>query len=221
MKTSITTNAEFIEVKLKEIIEQKIGFKFEEPSNKWIVESIEMLLNSYPILRKFNYKKMSLAQLQALVESLFKFLEMQYSEGDDLIHVDLTEMKTLISFKEMMFWIVFALLNDKSHVDFMFSEKLLDDIKISNTDVIDYLCDNSYFLKNSIKKECHFTLSIAAILGFDYYNQDPILSSLLTIQQCYKQDLSIKEYIQYRKTGQNINTKPKLKMQSSSIKINL
>jgi hypothetical protein len=222
MKTLISTNSQFIEAKLKEKSEQKSGFKFEDSSNNdWIIESIETLLNCYPILRKFNYKEMSLEQLQALVESLFKKLEMEYSEDNELIFVDLTEMKTLISFKEMMLWIIFALLNDKSHVDFTFNEKLFDDIKISDTDVLDYLCDNSYVLKNTIKKEYHFTLSLAAILGFDYNNQDPITSSLVVIQQYYKRDLSLKEYIEYRKTGQNINIKPKLKVQSCSIKINL
>ncbi|MGK0447900.1 MAG: hypothetical protein ACJA2M_001680 [Polaribacter sp.] len=213
-------NSEYIEANLKEKVEQKIGLKFKVLPNDWIIEQFEMLLNCYPILRKFNYKIMSLNELQALVERLFNYLEMQYSEGDDLIFVDLTEMKTLMSFKEMMLWILFALLKDKSHVNFIFNKKLLDDTKVSNADVIDYLCDNSYFLKNSAKNECHFTLSVAAILGFDYY-QDSIISSLKVIQQYYKKDLSLKEYIDYRKTGQNINIKTKLKMQSSSVKINL
>jgi len=115
-----------------------------------------MLLNCYPILRKFNYKTMSLKQLLELVESLFKYLEMEYSEGDELIFVDLTENKTLIPFKELMLWVLLALLKDRSHVNFKFNEKLFDDIKVSNTDAIDYLCDNSLFLANSAKKEFHF-----------------------------------------------------------------
>lgn len=215
------TNAEYIETELKKKSEQITGLKFEKKSSDFMVEHINMLLNCYPMLRKFNYKTMSLEELQALIESLFKHLEMQYSEDVELIFVDLTEMKTLIPFKELILWIILALLKDKSHVNFKFSEEIFDDIKISNTDAIDYLCDNSYFLENSTKKECHFTLSVAAILGCDYYNQDPIITSLVAIQQYYKKDLSLKEYIDYRKTGQNINTKPKLKMQSSSIKINL
>jgi hypothetical protein len=219
MKKS-TSDAEFIEKVLREKLEQTTGLKFKEQQNDWIIEQFEMLLNCYPALRKFNYKTMSLNELQALVERLFNYLEMQYSEDDDLIFVDLTEMKTLMSLKEMMLWILLALLKDKSHVNFKFNEKLFDDIKVSNADIIDYLCDNSYFLKNSAKKECHFTLSVAAILGFDYY-QDSIISSLKVIQQYYKKDLSLKEYIDYRKAGQNINIKVKLKMQSSSVKINL
>jgi hypothetical protein len=55
----------------------------------------------------------------------------------------------------------------------------------------------------------------------NYYNQDPIITSLVTIKQYYKKDLSLTEYIDYRKTSQNINTNSKLKMQSSIIKINL
>jgi len=78
------TNAEFIEAKLKEKVEQITKLKFEEPKNDWIIDKVEMLLNCYPILRKYNYKTMSLDELQALIESLFKHLEMGYSEDGEL-----------------------------------------------------------------------------------------------------------------------------------------
>ncbi len=221
MKRIITNNAEYIEAKLKEKSEQITKLKFEEPKNDWIIDKFELLLNCYPILRKFNYKTMSLEELQALIESLFNHLEMQYSEDGELIIVDLTEQKTLLPFKELMLWILLALLKDRSHVHLKFNEKLFNDMKVSESNVIDYLCDNSRFIANGAKQECHFILSVAAILGCDYYNQDLIITSLVAIQQYYKKDMSLKDYIDYRKTAQNINNKPRLKLQSSIIKINL
>jgi len=221
MKRTITNNAEYIEAGLKEKSEQITKLKFEEPKNDWIIDKFELLLNCYPMLRKFNYKTMNLEELQALIESLFQHLEMQYSEEGELIIVDLTEMKTLMPFKELMLWVILALLKDRTHVHFKFNEKLFNDMKVSEANVIDYLCDNSRFIVNGAKQECHFILSVAAILGCDYYNQDPIITSLVAIQQYYKKDLSLIDYIDYRKTAQNINKKPRLKMQSSSIKIDL
>jgi len=146
---------------------------------------------------------------------------MDYSEDGELIIVDLTEMKSLMPFKEMMLWVILALLKDRTHVHFKFNEKLFNDMKVSESNVIDYLCDNSRFIANGAKQECHFILSIAAILGCDYYNQDPIITSLVAIQQYYKKDMILKYYIDYRKTAQNINNKPRLKLQSSIIRINL
>jgi len=216
----LTEDAEYIEKALREKIDITTGLKLKEPNN-WIIDTVQMLLNCYPILRKFHHKNMGIEELQALILKLSEYLEMHYSEDDELIFVDLTEMKTLMPFKELILWVILALLKNKTHVNFKFNEEIFDDIKVSNTDVIDYLCDNSYFLKNATKKECHFTLSLAAILGCDYHNQDSIISSLMTIQRFYKKDLSLKEYIDYRRTGQNINNKPRLKMQSSSVKINL
>jgi len=223
MKKTITNNAEFIEAKLKEKVVKSItGLKLEEePKNDWIIDKIELLLNCYPILRKFNYKIMSLEELQALIERLFNHLEMQYLEEGELIIVDLTEMKTLLPLKELILWVILASFKDKSHVHFKFNEKLFNDMKVSESNVIDYLCDNSRFIANGAKQECHFILSVAAILGCDYYDKDPIITSLVTIQQYYKKDLSLTKYIDYRKTAQNINTNSKLKIQSSTIKINL
>jgi len=219
MKKTIE-DAEYIEKEFRSRISTTTGLKITK-ANYWFIDIVQMLLNCYPILRKFYHENMGIEELQLLIVQLTEYLEMHYSEDDDLIFVDLTEMKTLMSFKEMMLWIILGLLNGKSHIHFKFNEKLFDDIKVSNTDIIDYLCDNSYFLENSAKKEYNFTLSVAAILSCDYYNQDPIISSLKVIQQYYKKDLYLKEYIFYRKTGQNINSKPKFKIQSSSIKINL
>jgi len=219
MKKS-TEDAEYIEKVLRSKINITTGLKLTEP-NDWIIDTVQMLLNCYPILRKFHHKNMGIEELQALILKLSEYLEMHYSEDDELIFVDLTEMKTLMPFKELILWVILALLKNKTHVNFKFNEEIFDDIKVSKTDVIDYLCDNSYFLKNSTKKECHFTLSVAAILGCDYYNQNPIITSLVAIQQYYKKDLSLIDYIDYRKTAQNINKKPRLKMQSSSIKIDL
>jgi hypothetical protein len=120
-----------------------------------------------------------------------------------------------------MIWVLLALLKGKTHVSLKFNEDIFDDIKVINSDAIDYLCDNSYFLKNSAKKEYHFTLSVAAILACDYYNNGSIIDSLVTLQRYYKKDLSLKEYIDYRKKGQNIDTRPILRKQSKRIKIKL
>jgi len=212
-------DAEFIEKQLRDKITHKTGMEFKK--NHWWIEQIETLLNCYPILRKFYHQKMTLEELEGLVKRLSQCLDMQYSEEDDLIFFDLTSMDTFISLKEMFILVLLALLTDKSHVHFKFNKALFDDIKISDTDAFDYLCDNSYLITNIVKKTYHFTLSVAAMLSFDYNNQDKILSSLKSIQQQYKKDLSLTAYLKYKKIAQNINTNSKLKMQSSSIKINL
>jgi len=219
MKKTIE-DAEYIEKELRAKISTITGLKLTK-INHWYIDIIQMLLNSYPILRKFYHESMGLEELQLLIVQLTEYLEMQYSESDELIFVDLTKMTTLIPCKELMIWVLLALLKDKTHVNLKFNEDIFDDTKVIKSDAIDYLCDNSYFLKNSAKKEYHFTLSVAAILSCDYYNKDSIISSLETIQRYYKKDLSLKAYLDYRKKGQNINNQPKLKKQSRSIKINL
>jgi hypothetical protein len=218
MKKSIS-DAEFIEKALREKIDITTGLKLTE--NSWVIEEIETLLNCYPILRKFNHKSMSLRELQALVQRLSEYLGIEYSEDDDLIFVDLTETKTFYSLSEMLILMILALLRDKSHVHFKYSEELFNDTKVSEASAIDYLCDNSYFIKNTVKNVYHFTLSVAAILSFDYNKQDKIINSLVSIQQNRKKDLSLSAYINYRKVGQNIDDKPRFKIQSRSVKINL
>jgi hypothetical protein len=215
----ILKNSEFIEKTLRKRMEINTGLKI--AANSWVIEEIEILLNCYPILRKFNYKCMSLQELQALVQRLSESLEMEYAEEGDLIFVDLTEMKTFFSLTEMILWLIIASLTDKPHVHFKFDEKLFNDMKVSEANVIDYLCDNSYFITNSAKKECHFVLSAPAILGFDYNNQDEVISSLMSIQKRYKKDLSLSAYINYRKFGQNIDDKPSLQKQSKRIRIKI
>ena len=219
MKKTIE-DAEYIESELRSRVNTTTGLKITK-ANYWYIDIIQMLLNSYPILRKFYHENMGIKELQLLIVQLTEYLEMQYSESDELIFVDLTEMTTLISCKELMLWVLLALLKDKTHVNFKFNEDIFDDIKVIKSDAIDYLCDNSYFLKNSTKKEYHFTLSVAAILACDYYNKGSIIDSLVTLQRYYKKDLSLKEYIDYRKKGQNIDTRPILRKQSKRIKIKL
>jgi len=219
MKKTIE-DAEYIERELRSRVSTTTGLKLTK-ANYWFIDIIQMLLNCYPILRKFYHESMGIKELQSLIVQLTEYLEMQYSESDELIFVDLTKMTTLMPCKELMLWVLLALLKGKTHVSFKYNEDIFDDIKLIKCDSIDYLCDNSYFLKNSAKKEYHFTLSVAAILGCDYYNKDSIISSLVTLQRYYKKDLSLKAYLEYRNTGQNINNKPKLKKQSRSIKINL
>lgn len=213
------TDAEYIEKILEESIYTTTGLRLQP--NQWLIDEIEKLLNCYPLLRKFNYKVMGLSGLQALIQSLSESLEMKYSEDDDLLFVDLTEMKTLFSLKEMILWMIIASLNNKSHVHYKLDEQLLNEMKVSEFKAIDHLCDNSYFIANSTKKECHFTLSIAAVLSFDYKNQDSIINSIKSIQNKRKKGLSVIEYINYRKVGQNINNKPKLKKRTKSIKIKI
>lgn len=213
-------DAEYIERELRVKVSATTGLKITK-ANYWFIDIVQMLLNSYPILRKFYHENMGIKELQLLIVQLTEYLEMQYSENDELIFVDLTEMTTLISCKELMLWVLLALLKDKSHVSLKFNEDIFDEIKVIKSDAIDYLCDNSYFLKNSTKKEYHFTLSVAAILTCDYYNKGSIIDSLVTLQRYYKKDLSLKEYIDYRKKGQNIDTRPILRKQSKRIKIKL
>jgi len=218
MKKTIE-DAEYIEKELRAKISTRTGLQL--TINYWYIDIIQMLLNCYPILRKFYHESMGIEKLQSLIVQLTEYLEMQYTESDELIFVDLTKMTTLIPCKELMIWVLFALLKGKTHVSLKFNEDIFDDIKVINSDAIDYLCDNSYFLKNSTKKEYHFTLSVAAILACDYYNKGSIIDSLVTLQRYYKKDLSLKEYIDYRKKGQNIDTRPILRKQSKRIKIKL
>lgn len=218
MKKTIE-DAEYIEKELRATISTRTGLQL--TINHWYIDIIQMLLNCYPILRKFYHESMGIEKLQSLIVQLTEYLEMQYSESDELIFVDLTKMTTLIPCKELMIWVLLALLKGKTHVSLKFNEDIFDDIKVINSDAIDYLCDNSYFLKNSAKKEYHFTLSVAAMLACDYYNKGSIIDSLVTLQRYYKKDLSLKEYIDYRKKGQNIDTRPILRKQSKRIKIKL
>lgn len=219
MKKS-TSDAELIEKALREKVDITRGLQLTEP-NDWIIDTVQMLLNCYPILRKYHHKNMGVEELLVLILQLTEYLEMEYSDDDDLILVDLTETKKFISLKEMLILIILALLTDKSHVHFKYSEELFSDMKVSEASAIDYLCDNSYFIKNTVKRVCHFTLSVAAILSFDYNKQDKIINSLVSLQQNRKKDLSLLAYINYRKVGQNIDEKPILKIQSRSVKINL
>lgn len=213
-----TEEAQFLEKVFRKKLEET-GIKFKP--NSWVIEEIQKLLNCYPILRGINYKNMSLKQIKAIIQRLSEQLDMQYTESDKLIIVDLTETAIFFSLQEMIVWVVLALLKDKSHIHLKFNKALFDDMKVSEADAIDYICDNSYLIQLSGKSEYHFSLSVAAILSFDYNNQDPIISSLTAIQKRCKKDLSLSAYFDFRKMGENIDTKPILKKQSGSIKLNL
>jgi len=213
----ITQDAEHLEKLLLNKMEKKSGIKLK--SNNWMVTELESLLNCYPKLRKYNYKKMSLDEIKALIQSLSEYLEIQYSEDDDLILVDLTEKKKFITLRELIMWLIIASLTDKSHVHFKYSEELINNMKVSEASAIDYICDNSYFIINRVKGECHFILSVAATLSFDYSKQDKIINTLVSIQKRSNKNLSLSAYINYRNYGQNINDKPKLKIQSKRINI--
>jgi hypothetical protein len=212
-----TQDAELLEKLILDKTEKNTGIKLK--SNYWMVMELEKLLNCYPELRKFNYKKMSLEEIKALIQILSGYLEIQYSEDNDLILVDLTEKKKLFTLRELIMWLIIASLTDKSHVHFKYSEKFLNERKVSEASAIDFLCDNSYFIKNRAKGECHFILSVAAMLSFDYSKQDKIINSLISIQKYRKKNLSLSAYIKYRNYGQNIDEKPKLQIQSKRIKI--
>jgi hemerythrin len=140
----ITQDAEHLEKLLLNKIEKKSGIKLK--SNCWMLTELENLLNCYPELRKYNYKKMSLEEIKALIQSLSRYLEIQYSEDNDLILVDLTEKKKLFTLRELIMWLIIASLTDKSHVHFKYSEKFLNETKVSEASAIDFLCDNSYFI---------------------------------------------------------------------------
>jgi hypothetical protein len=213
----ITQDAEHLEKLLLNKIEKKSGIKLK--SNCWMLTELENLLNCYPELRKYNYKKMSLEEIKALIQSLSRYLEIQYSEDNDLILVDLTEKKKLFTLRELIMWLIIASLTDKSHVHFKYSEKFLNETKVSEASAIDFLCDNSYFIKNRVKGVCHFILSVAATLSFDYNKQDKIINTLVSIQKHSKKNLSLSAYINYRNFGQNIDNKSKLQIQSKRIKI--
>jgi len=215
------SNAEFIEQALRD---NNPDFKINKKSN-WMIERIEMLLNSYPILRKFNYKTMNPDDLEALIISLFDYLEIQHSEYDDVMFIDFTtestELKNLMPLKEMILWIILASIKNKSHVHFKFSKKTFDDMKVSESDAIDSLCDNSYLTVNNSTSEYHFLLSITSILSFDYKKHDSIMNTITTIKQNHNKNLPLTIYIKNRATGQNIDTRPKLQKQSKSIKIKI
>jgi len=204
---------------LAQMLKDKTGFKIE--NNCWMLDELEKLLNCYPALRKFNYNNLSLDEIKELIKCLSEYVEIPYAEDNYLLLVDLTEMKNLLSLKELILWLIIASLKDKSHVHIKYEEELFNEMKVSEANAIDYLCDNSRFIVNRVKKECHFILSVAAILSFDYKNQDSIISWLKSVQHKQKKDLSIIEYINYRKVGQNIDDKPKLKNQSKTIKIKI
>jgi len=205
--------------RLEQMLKDKTGFKIE--NNCWMLEELEKLLNCYPELRKFNYKRLSLNQIEELIKCLSEYVEIPYAEDNDLLIVDLTEMKNLLSLKELILWLIIASLKGKSHVHIKYEEEIFNERKVSESNAIDYLCDNSRFIVNGAKKECHFITSVSAILSFDYKNQDPIIGTLKSIQHKRKKNLSLKEYIKYRKVGQNIDDKSKLKKQSKSIKIKI
>jgi len=213
----ITQDAKHLEKLLLDNIEKKTGIKLN--SNTWMLIELENLLNCYPELRKYNYKKMSLDEIKALIQSLSGYLEMQYSEDNDLIFVDLTENKKFITLRELIIWLIIASLTDKSHVHFKYSEELINNMKVKEANAIDFICDNSYFIKNRAKGECHFILSVAAILSFDYSKQDKIINTLVSIKKRSKKNLSLSDYIKYRNYGQNIDDKPRLQKQSKRIKI--
>jgi len=205
--------------RLEQMLQEKTGFNIK--NNCWMLDELEKLLNCYPALRKYNYNNMSLEQIKELIKCLSDYVEIPYAEDNDLLIVDLTEMKNLLSLKELILWLIIASLKDKSHVHFKYEEELFNEMKVSEANAIDYLCDNSRFIVNRAKEECHFILSVASILSFDYKNQDPIICWLKSTQHKQKKDLSLNEYINYRRVGQNIDDKPKLQNQSKSIKIKI
>lgn len=216
------SNAELIEQAIRNNIKKKSGMKLLETTNDWVVEQIEMLLNCYPILRKYNYKVMGLEKLYALLLTLSEHLEMDYEEQEDILFVEYSnELKSIMSLKEMLIWVLLGAFKGKSHIHLKFEESVLKEIKIDNQGAIDYLCDNAYLIPVPEKKEYHFVMSIASVLSFDYKAQDSIVKTILSLQKKNNQSLSLLSYIEYRNTGRNIDLHPELKKQSKAIKIKI
>lgn len=216
------SNAELIEQAIRSNINKKSGIKLLETSNDWVVEQIEMLLNCYPILRKYNYKTMGLEKLYALILTLSDHLEMDYEEQDDLLFVEYTnELISIMPLKEMFLWLLLGAFKGKSHVHFKFDECVLNRLKIDKKGAIDYLCDNSYLIPVPEKKEYNFIMSIASVLCFNYKKLDPIINTILSIQKNSNKDLSLLNYIEYNRTGKNIDLHPELQKQSKGIKIKI
>lgn len=216
------SNAQLIEEAIRNNINKKSGVKLLEIRSDWVVEQIEMLLNCYPILRKYNYKIMGLEKLYALILSLSEHLEMDHEEQDDLLFVEYTnELKSIMSLKEMFIWILLGAFKGKSHVHFKFDECVLNKLKVDNKRATDYLCDNSYLIPVPEKKEYHFIMSIASVLSFDYKKLDPIVNTILSIQKNNNKHLTLLNYIEYRRTGQNIDLHPELQKQSKEVKIKI
>lgn len=215
------TNAEFIEQALRD---KNSNFKIAQQSN-WMIERIEMLLNCYPILQKFNCNAMGLDDFDKIIASLFEYLEMQYEEDGDVVFVDFTaestELRSLMSLKEMILWVLLASLNNKSHVHFKYNKKTFDAMKVSESKAIDCLCDNSYLTINNSTDEYHFLLSITSVLSFDYKKHDSIMNTIASIKTNHNKNLTLTTYIKNRGTGQNIDIKPKLQKQSKSMKIKI
>ena len=142
------TNAEFIEQAIRD---KNTNFKIAQ--SNWMIERIEMLINCYPILQKFNCKGMGIDDFDRIIASLFECLEMQYEEDGDVAFVDFTaestELRSLMSLKEMILWVILASLNNKSHVHFKYNKKTFDATKVSESNAIDCLCDNSYLTINN------------------------------------------------------------------------
>lgn len=216
------SNAELIEQAIRNNINKKSGVKLLETRSNWVVEQIEMLLNCYPILRKYNYKTMGLEKLYALILTLSEHLEMNYEEQEGLLFVEYSdELKSIMSLKEMFLWVLLGAFKEKTHIHFKFEESVLKKIQIDNQGAIDYLCDNSYLIPVSEKKEYHFIMSIASVLSFDYKKQDSIINTILSLQKNSNKHLPLLNYIEYRSTGRNIDLHPELQKQSKDIKIKI
>lgn len=216
------SNPQLIEEAIRNNINKKSSVKLLETRSDWVVEQIEMLLNCYPILRKYNYKIMGLEKLYALILKLSEHLEMDYEEQDDLLFVEYTnELKSIMSLKEMFLWVLLGAFKGKSHVHFKFDECVLNKLKVDNKSAIDYLCDNSYLIPVGEKKEYHFIMSIASVLSFDYKKLDQIVNTILSIQKNNNKHLTLLNYIEYRRTGQNIDLHPELQKQSKEVKIKI
>lgn len=218
MKT--LSDAEYIESVIRSNLNKHNKVQIEEP-NYFIIREIEKLVNSFPLLKKLNYKNMTIAQLQEALTTLLDYLEIYYSESDETFIYELDEKQPFFKFKDILLLIIVMSLTKKAHLQLTVPQQTLNETIMNNTGFIDLICENSYTIKDTKSGKFHFLISAVSIFSSNKNFTEKLDNFMYQLKFRNEKKLTLSEYIEAKKTGECINSNNKLKQISGKIKFKL
>ncbi|WP_137166543.1 hypothetical protein [Salinimonas lutimaris] len=217
---STLANAEYLESVIRSSVNKNNKIHLEIP-NYFLICEIEKLINTYPILKNLNFRNLTLYQLQEALEEIMNHLQIRYSEYEEIFIHEVDDEKPFFTLANILLLLFYMSIKDKSHLQLTAPCKTLERAKAYETDSINFICDNAYSIQNSASNKFHFLISVPAVFASNVQQSDQLDLALKKLQFRQWQNLRLSEYIQFRKTGQNIEANAEVKNIARKIKFKI
>jgi hypothetical protein len=200
--------AQLKEEKLREIFKEKYPTlsSFSYP-NQFMIEQIESILESFPLLKTLNFNELSIKSLLSLIETLIDDVKVFTNEDNTVLIVEANVTKPFITMKEFIVMFLFSALTGFSLFHFIFTKKKLETIDFKDVEAFPYIYNNSVVLTNHKKQQYHFFMSLSSFITDIYTSIEAFLNTKeLTVKSTQKcGDTSIANYIDSGEANKDID----------------